>query len=285
MAVKKPLIFLLVIPLSLFILSHTVPFLYGVGLSFFDWQGNFVGLKNYISVFKDTTFWNSLGFTLTYSLIVTCSMTFLGLFIGIFINSLKMGQAFVRSILLIPWAISLTAWGLLMQIALNQQFGVVNYALVHLGILKSGLSWLGDPSLAKVSVILARIFRDVWFSALLFLAARQTIPIELYEESGLSGAGPWQNLRYVTLPMLRTTILYVGVILFIFSLQEFDLIFALTGGGPGFATEVTSLTIYREGIRYGNYEYGTAIATVWSLIISLFVVVFFAPIQRRVIEE
>jgi len=282
---KKSLIFLLVIPFSFFFVSHLLPFFYGIGLSFFDWRGVYVGMKNYVAVLYDQTFWDSIKFTLFYSGIVALSMTFIGLFIGVFINSLGFGQGFAKSVLLIPWAISLTAWGLLAQIALSQQFGVVNDLLLSFGFIQSRLSWLGDPVMARASVILARIFRDVWFSGLLFLAACQLIPVELYEESRVAGAGIIQNFIYVTLPSLRPTMLFVGTILFIFSLQEFDLIFSLTGGGPGFATEVASLNIYRHGIRYGNYEYGIAVSTIWSLFISAFVVTIFAPLQRRVIEQ
>jgi len=282
---RKRLIFLLIIPLSFFLVSHTIPFFYGVGMSFYDRGGNFVGFENFLSLFKDATFRSSIGFSLVYSLAVTVAMTFFGLFIGIYINTLVVGQGFVKSVFLIPWAISLTVWGLLARIALSPRFGIVNYFLTSFGFLESPVTWLGDPFLAKISVIVAVIYKDVWFSALLFLAARQNIPSELYEEGKVAGATPWQTLRYITLPLLRPAILYIGVILFIFSLQAFDSIYALTGGGPGFATEVASITIYREGVRYGNFEYGIASATIWSLIISAFVITVFAPAQRRVVER
>jgi len=284
MSMRKSLIFLLVIPFSFFILSHTVPLLYGIGLSFHDWRGNFVGVTNYIAVLNDLRFWNSLQFTLIYAAVVTLSMTFLGLFLGIFINQLKTGQALVKSIILIPWAISLTAWGLLGQVALSRQFGVVNDVLLRLGITETALAWLGESTLAKISVMLSRIYKDVWFSALLFLTARQTIAPELYEESKVCGAGAWQNFWYITLPLLKPSILFIGTVLFIFALQEFDLIFALTKGGPGFATEVASINIFRQGVRYGKYEYATAVATIWSLIITVFVILIFAPLQRRTLE-
>ncbi|HSV32377.1 MAG TPA: sugar ABC transporter permease [Atribacteraceae bacterium] len=282
---KKALILLLVIPFSLFVISHLLPFFYGIYLSFFDWRGNYVGFRNYLAVFNDRAFWDSIRFTFIYSGTVTLGMTVVGLFIGVFINSLGFGQGFAKSVLLLPWAISLTAWGLLSQIALSQQFGVVNDLLLRFGFIESRIAWLGDPSMARLSVFIARIFRDVWFAGLLFLAACQLIPVELYEESRVSGAGVLQNFVYVTLPSLRTTIIFVGTILFIFSLQEFDLIFSLTGGGPGMATEVASLNIYRHGILYGDFEYGIAISTVWSLFISLFVVTIFAPLQRRMLEQ
>lgn len=280
----KSLLLLLALPLSLFFVSHTIPFFYGIHFSFFDSLGRLVGLRNYAHLFQDRVFWNAFGFTFLYAGVVACAMTFLGLFVGIFINSLGVGQGVAKSILLVPWAISLTAWGLLSQIALSQQFGIVNHFLLRFGLTGQRLSWLGDPTLARISVILARIYKDVWFSGLLFLAARQNIPLELYEESSLSGAGPLQNLWYITLPLLRPATLYIGVILFVFALQDFDLIYALTGGGPGFATEVVSINIYRHGMRYGNYEYGMATAVVWSAMILAFVALIFAPVQRRVVE-
>lgn len=282
---RKSLLLLLILPLSLFLVSHTIPFFYGVSFSFFDSSGRFAGFRNYARLFQDRVFWSAFGFTILYAGVVACAMTFLGLFVGIFVNSLEIGQGLMKSVLLIPWAISLTAWGLLSQIALSQQFGIVNHLLLRLGLIDQRLSWLGEPTLARVSVILARIYKDVWFSGLLFLAARQNIPPELYEESTLSGAKPLQNLWYITLPLLRPAILYVGVILFTFALQDFDLIYTLTGGGPGFATEVVSINIYRHGMRYGNYEYAMATAVVWSAMILAFVALVFAPLQRRVVES
>lgn len=285
MVKTRPLIILLVIPFSFFILSFTVPLFYGIVMSFYNSKGSFVGLANYISIFHDEKFWNSLSYTLTYSVAVAGVMTILGLFIGVFINQIGKGDRFVKSIMLIPWAISLTAWGLLGQIVFSRQFGIVNDLLIRLGLAKQGISWLGQPTVAKITIMLSRIYKDVWFSALLFLVARQTIPFEFYEEGKVSGANAWQILWQITFPLLRTTMLYVGIILFIFALQEFDLVYALTRGGPGFATETAAVTIYRNGVLYGNYEYGTAVATMWSLIITVIVIIFFAPLQMRSIER
>jgi ABC-type sugar transport system permease subunit len=279
------LILLLAVPFTLFILSFTVPLFYEIGLSFYNARGSFVGLANYISLFHDEKFWSSLSYTITYSVVVAGVMSFLGLFIGVFINQLGSGDRFVKSIMLIPWAISLTAWGLLGQIVFSRQFGIVNDLLIRLGLTRQGIPWLGNPSVAKLTIMVSRIYKDVWFSALLFLVARQTIPYELYEEGRVSGANAWQIFWKITFPLLRTTMLYVGIILLIFALQEFDLVYALTRGGPGFATETAAVTIYRNGVLYGNYEYGTAVAAMWSLVITVIVIIFFAPLQMRAIER
>ena len=270
-------ILLLLIPFSVFFISFTVPLIWAVELSFFK-EGAFVGLANYARAFRDAAFWNSIGFTLLYAVSVTAVNTLLGFFLALAINRLDWSQGIAKAFMLVPWAISLTAWGLIMQIMTSQNFGVLNDLLLRLGLLRQRVSWLGIAAFARPTVMAARVYKEVWFATLLFLVARQTLPEELYEEGKVSGANPWQTLRYITAPLLRNTALYVLTILAIFALQEFDLIYALTRGGPGFATETAALIIYRMGIMFGNYEQGTAFTTVWSLLISFFVVADIRPV-------
>ena len=280
----KSSILLLIIPFAAFFISFTVPLFWAIWLSFF--KGDvFVGLANYLRAFRDAAFWNSIGFTLLYSIIVTAVMTALGFFFALAINQLDWSQGTAKAVMLVPWAISLTAWGLFMQIATSQNFGIVNDLLLRLGLIRHRISWLGIAAYAKPTVMVARIVKDVWFSTLLFLVARQTLPEELYEEGKVNGANPWQTFRYITAPLLRNTALYVLTILAIFALQEFDLIYALTRGGPGFATETAALIIYRMGIMFGNYELGTSFTTVWSLLISFFVVLIFGRILLRTVDR
>ncbi len=282
---SKSSILLLLVPFATFFLSFTVPLIWGIWLSLYDSEGLFVGLANYVKVFKDVSFWSSITFTLVYSASVTLVMTVLGFFIALAVNQFRRGEGVAKTVMLIPWAISLTAWGLLMQIVTSGSFGILNDLLLRLGLIRQRISWLGDPQLARLTVIASRIVKDVWFSTLLFLVARQTLPEELYEEGKVNGANPLQAFWYITVPLLRTTMMFVLVIVLIFALQEFDLIFALTRGGPGFATEVAALSIYRFGIQFGRYELGTALTTVWSLLISLFVVLVFGRVLIRTVDK
>jgi len=282
---SKSSILLLLVPFATFFLSFTVPLIWGVWLSLYNSDGLFVGLANYLKVFKDASFWSSISFTLVYSVSVTLVMTVLGFFIALAVNQLRQGGGLAKAVMLIPWAISLTAWGLLMQIVTSGSFGILNDLLLRLGLIRQRVSWLGDPELARLTVIASRIIKDVWFATLLFLVARQTLPEELYEEGKVNGANPLQVFRYITVPLLRTTMMFVVVILLIFALQEFDMIFSLTRGGPGFATEVAALSIYRFGIQFGRYEMGTALTTVWSLLISLFVVLVFGRVLIRTVDS
>jgi multiple sugar transport system permease protein len=285
MARSKSSILLLLVPFAVFFVSFTVPLIWGILLSLYDSEGLFVGLANYVKVVKDASFWSSITFTLVYSACVTLVMTVLGFFIALAVNQLRHGVGVAKTVMLIPWAISLTAWGLLMQIITSGSFGILNDLLLRLGIIRQRISWLGDPDLARLTVIASRTVKDVWFSTLLFLVARQTLPEELYEEGKVSGANPLQAFWYITVPLLRTTMMFVVVFVLIFALQEFDMIYALTRGGPGFATEVAALSIYRFGIQFGRYEMGTALTAVWSLLISLFVVLVFGRVLIRTVDK
>ncbi len=278
-------ILMLLVPFAAFFLSFTVPLLWGVWLSLFNSKGVFVGILNYKRAFRDAAFWSSITFTLIYSGGVTAAMTVLGFFIALCINQLGRGQGIVKTTVLIPWAISLTAWGLLMQVITSQSFGMLNDLLLRIGIVGERISWLGTEEYARPTVMVARTLKDVWFATLLFLVARQTLPEELYEEGKVSGANPWQAFRYITVPIMRNTMLFVVTILLIFSLQEFDLIFALTRGGPGFATETAALSIYRWGLIFGKYELGTAYTSMWSVLISVFVVLVLGRVLMRAIDK
>lgn len=278
-------ILLLLVPFSLFFLGFTVPLLWGVWMSLFSDTGAFVGLGNYVRTFKDASFWSSISFTFIYAGSVTVAMVILGYFIALAVNQLGRGEAVAKTVMLIPWAISLTAWGLAMQIITSQDFGILNDLLLRLHVIKARISWLGVAAYARPMVIVSRIIKDMWFSTLLFLVARQTLPVELYEEGKVSGANPWQAFWHITTPLLRPTMLYVTTILLIFAFQEFDMIYALTRGGPGFATETAALSIYRWGILFGKYSLGTAYTTVWSLFVSIFVVAILGRILIRAIDR
>jgi len=258
MARSRFSILMLLIPFALFFLSFTVPLIWGMFLSLYNSKGVFVGFGNYVRTFKDASFWSSISFTFIYAEATTGLMVVFGYFFALVINQLGRGESLAKAVMLVPWAISLKAWGLMMQIVTSQDFGVLNDILLRLHLIKTRISWLGGESYARVMVIASRVVKEVWFSTLLFLVARQTLPLELYEEARVSGASAWQALWRITTPLMRTSMLYTLTIVLIFSLQEFDMIYALTRGGPGFATETAALSIYRWGILFGKYELGTA---------------------------
>jgi ABC-type sugar transport system permease subunit len=276
---------MLLVPFAIFFLSFTVPLIWGMVSSLYNSRGVFVGFGNYLRAFKDASFWSSITFTFIYAGASTGLMVVFGYFFALFINQLGRGEAVAKTVMLIPWAISLTAWGLMMQTVTSQDFGILNDLLLRMHLIKSRISWLGVESMARPMVISSRVVKEVWFATLLFLVARQTLPAELYEEAKVSGANPWQVLWRITTPLMSTSALYTVTIVLIFSLQEFDMIYALTRGGPGFSTETAALSIYRWGILFGKYELGTAYTTIWSLFVSLLVVVGLGRVLIRNIDR
>jgi len=279
-ATLTTLLFMFIIPFSFFIVSHLIPLFYGVYMSFMDREGHFIGLGNYIRLIDDYRFWGSIRFTFLYAIASALLNTFLGLLIGVFINSLRRGQNILKATFLIPWIIPLTIWGLEFRIVFSRDFGIVNYLLHTLGLIKEPIPWLGEPIPAKLSVILTDVYKNVWYAALLFLVACQNIPRDLYEAAQIDGATSFSMFRHITLPLLRRTMFFVGSIIFIFALQGFDLIYGLTYGGPGYATHTAALYIFRQSLHYGDYEYGTAISTIWALMIFGIVGTAFALIWR-----
>ncbi len=285
MARPRLSILMLLIPFAIFFLSFTVPLIWGMAQSLYNSKGVFVGFGNYLRAFKDASFWSSITFTFIYAGASTGLMVVFGYFIALFINQLGRGEAVAKTVMLIPWAISLTAWGLMMQTVTSQDFGILNDLLLRMHLIRSRISWLGVESMARPMVIASRVVKEVWFATLLFLVARQTLPVELYEEAKVSGANPWQVLWRITTPLMSTSALYTITIVLIFSLQEFDMIYALTRGGPGFSTETAALSIYRWGILFGKYELGTAYTTIWSVFVSLLVVVILGRVLIRNIDR
>lgn len=272
---------LLAVPFLVFFCCFTVPLFWGFWMSFYNRDGVFVGLQNYINAFKNQAFRSSLSFTLINTASVVSIMSLLGLVIALGINHLTWGNGIARSVMLIPWAISLTAWGLFTKIVTSEQFGILNDILLRLGLIRHRISFLGGITSARLTVIVARIAKDLWFSALLFLVARQTITPEFYEEGKVIGASAWQCFWHITLPTMRNTILYVITIQMVFAFQEFDLVYSLARGGPGSATSTVAVGIFLHGVLFGNYEYGTALTVVWSMIVSFFVVIVFGRIMLK----
>ena len=237
-------------------------------------------MGNYLRLIDDYRFWGSIRFTFLYAIASALLNTFLGLLIGVFISSLKRGQGILKATFLIPWIIPMAIWGLEFRIIFSRDFGLLNYFLLSLGLIKEPIAWLGEAIPAKLSIILVAVYRYVWYSALLFLVSCQNIPRDLYEAAEIDGATSFNMFLHITLPLLRRTMLFVGSMIFLGALQAFDLIYALTYGGPGYATHTAALYIFRRSLHYGEFEYGTAVSTVWALIIFCIVGTSFALLWK-----
>lgn len=236
-------------------------------------QPVFSGLDNYGRMMQDGRFWQSLGNSTIFTLGSVTLELILGMGIALVLNQAFRGRGIVRTIAILPWALPTALIALAWTWIFNDQYGVVNDILLRLGLIKTGINWLGDPRLAMVAVIIADVWKTTPFISILLLAGLQSISNDLYEAQAIDGATPWQSFQRITLPLLMPQI----VIALLFRLAQafgiFDLISVMTGGGPGGATEMVSLYIYATIMRYLDFGYGAALVVVTFLLLVLAVAI------------
>ncbi|MFN6559413.1 MAG: carbohydrate ABC transporter permease [Nostoc sp. ChiSLP01] len=230
-------------------------------------QPVFSGLDNYVRMVGDGRFWQSLWATTAFTTASVLLELLLGLLIALVLNQAFFGRGIVRTTAILPWALPTALIGLAWAWIFNDQFGVVNDILRRLGLIKTGINWLGDPTLAMGAAIFADVWKTTPFISILLLAGLQSISKDLYEAYSVDGANPWQSFRNITLPLLLPQILIAVLFRFAQAFGIFDLIVVMTGGGPGGATEVVSLYIYSTVMRYLDFGYGAALVVVTFLIL------------------
>ncbi len=228
----------------------------------------FVGLQNYLDVFADSTFWTSLLNTAYFVLVGVPLTLVLGLLIA---NALNRGVTRFRTAFRVgyylPVITSIVAIAVVWRFLLAPDAGLINMVLSGLGI--KGPDWLADPVFAMPSIIAMAVWRNLGFAMVVFLAGMQAIPTSLYEAAAIDGAGRWQAFRYVTIPMLRPTILFMTVITTIGYLQLFEEPFVMTDGGPLDKTLSVTMYMFRQGFRFFHQGYASAIAYLLFVIVAI----------------
>jgi ABC-type sugar transport system permease subunit len=230
-----------------------------------------VGLKNYIDLFADSKFWTAL-FNTFYFVVVGVPLTLaFGLLIA---TALSRGVSRFRTAFRVgyylPVITSIVAIAVVWRFLLNPDVGLINMLLSGLGI--TGPAWLADPVFAMPSIIAMAVWRNLGFAMIVFLAGLQAIPSSLYEAAAIDGAGRWQGFRYVTIPMLRPTILFMTVITTIGYLQLFEEPFVMTGGGPLDATLSVTMYMYQRG--FTDWDQGAASAIAYVLFVIVAIIAF-----------
>jgi multiple sugar transport system permease protein len=246
-------------------------------------QPVFSGFSNYVRMSGDGRFWQSFGTTTVFTFATVFLELLLGLGIALVLNKQFFGRGVVRTIAILPWALPTALIGLAWAWIFNDQFGIVNDILLRLGLIQTGINWLGDPILAMIAVIVADVWKTTPFISILLLAGLQSISSDLYEAHAIDGATPWQSFYQITLPLLIPQILIATLFRFAQAFGVFDLISVMTGGGPGGATEVVSLYIYSTIMRYLDFGYGAALVVcTFMLLIAAVVIASFLLNKSRV---
>jgi multiple sugar transport system permease protein len=218
----------------------------------------FVGLRNYVELLGDARLRISIVRSLLFAGGVVSLKLVIGLLVALFLNQTFGGRGFIRSIVLLPWSLPLVVSVLIFTWMYNDMFGVFNFLLIKGGLIDLPLIFLGDRKLALLSGLLINVWRGIPFFAINLLAGLQAIPDELYDAGQVDGASSLQLFRHVTLPSLRTVMLIVFLLSFIWTSNDFTTFWILTRGGPGTATEVFSIVTYK--IAFIGLELGKAAA-------------------------
>jgi multiple sugar transport system permease protein len=255
------------VPGGLLILLIVIPPILAVfGMSFFrinllrDTNTPFVGLFNYQRIPGDAEFLDAVPRTILFALGTTVLTVPLALACALLLNRKFRGAAYLGVAVLLPWAVAPVVTGLYWKFILQSNFGLATGILTALGVVHGPVTWLGDSNVALGSAMVATAWSRVPLPALLLLASLKTIPDSLYRAAKMDGATSWQTFRYVTLPGIRNTLLVVTILTIILALQVFDVLFTLTGGGPGRSTTVISYFVYLTAVNELNFGYASTLA-------------------------
>jgi len=241
----------------------------------------FVGLKNYVELTGDPVFrkvvWNSAVFTVAS---VTVKLV-IGLLMALSLHKALFARRLVRGILLLPWVVPTVITALAWHWMFDALRGFINVSLETLGLIGEPIAWLGQPSTAMMAVVVVNIWRGFPFFGVSLLAGLQAIPADLYEAAAVDGASATQRFRHVTLPGLRPVIFVTTLISTIFTLNDFNIVYVMTRGGPGIATHILATYTYEVGFQ--ALRWGRAVAV--SMYLMPLVVVMIVVLARRLTRE
>ncbi|WLD91654.1 carbohydrate ABC transporter permease [Alkalihalobacillus sp. AL-G] len=282
---ERAYIWMAVPALIIFFVFHTYPALQGIFYSFTDWKGygdwNFVGFKNYLNVFQDDRAGSAYLFTFKFAIVSTILVNIFSLFIAVGLNTKIKFQKTLRAVYFLPNILSILIVGY-----------IFNFIFAHflpqiadsLGITALSKNILGNPDLAWIGIVIVAVWQAVAFNTILYLAGLATISEDLYEAASIDGAGAWKKFWKITFPMIAPFFTINMVLAMKNFLMVFDHIIALTGGGPGQATESISLLIYRGGFQGGEFAYQSANAVIYFIVILVVSVVQIKILQRREVQ-
>lgn len=282
----------LILPLAFYIIFFLLPSVMGIGYSFTDWNSrsvlngtHFVGLQNYIEIFtSDTDYLSGIGHTLMFTVVSNIVKLIPALLIAIMLQEGLKGKGAYRTIMYLPSILPFVIIGLVFKSILNYNNGLLNaiFDAFHLGFLKQ--KWLSDLAVVWKSIVGVDAWRGIGYVMTIFLAGLNTIPKSYYEAAQIDGASFWQRLRYVTLPMLSGAIMINLVFGVTYGLKVFDIIYVLTNGGPGHATEVLTTYAFQLYSR-GQYGMSTALNSILLFITAVVGVLIVRTLGKQEVQQ
>ncbi len=262
--------YLFIAPGMLGLLVFTLfPVLFALGISFTNWsilaKPEFVGAANYLKLTRDPVFSKVMLNTLYYTAVSVPLNLIFSLFFAVILNQKIRFLALFRTAYFLPVVSASVAVSMVWMWLLDSNFGLINTALVATGL--DPVAWLSNPKTAMPAIIIVSVWKSMGWNMIIYLAALQDVPEELYDAAKIDGANKWKMFRFVTLPLITPAIFFTAITGFIGSFQGFDLVYNMTQGGPARSTSVIGYYIWEQAFKYSKMGYGAALAYVLFLVI------------------
>ncbi|MFD0713368.1 carbohydrate ABC transporter permease [Paenibacillus sp. GCM10027626] len=272
---REPVYALLLLPaLAIYLVFFVYPTVSTFYYSFTNWSDvnpdrvSFVGFRNYKLIFQEDIYLTGIRNTMTYAVVSTVMINLLAIPLAVVLNRKLKTRLLLRSVFFMPAVFSPLIIGFLWSYLYStSEFGLINQGLEKLGL--GSVNFLGDPRLAIYAVIFTQVWQWVGYNMVIYLANLQSINPEYYEAAQLDGASPWQAFRSVTLPLLAPAITFCTVTVMISGLKVFDIVYSLTSGGPGHATETIVSLMVKKGLGEGFYAQGSAFGIVFVIMVGI----------------
>jgi multiple sugar transport system permease protein len=248
--------------------------------SFIKPQLEFVGLKHYLRMLQDPTFWQVVRNSVVWTIAVVLSQFLVGLATALLLNEKFVGRAIVRGIVIICWVTPGVITGLLWRLMYDPQLGIINGILAALGVPDPTIPWLGMTSTAMAALVVTAIWKGAPFSTVMYLAALQNVPEELMDAAKIDGANSWQRLRYVTIPEITPIIRITILLTTVWTFNYFEIIYIMTNGGPGDSTHIFPTFIYKLAFTQVRTGLASAYGIVSVLILASFAVLYIRELNR-----
>jgi multiple sugar transport system permease protein len=267
----RPALLLMAPFLILYVVFIIGPSIYMVVMSFFDTSlvrsglGAFAGVRNYADALGSSAFWASMWHTIWFTILTTPPLVVLAFVFALLADRVSRGRWFFRLAFFMPYILPSAVVALIWMWLYTPELGLLGRVATSLGFEEP--SWLGNPSLAMWSLALTTLWWTLGFNFVLYLAGLQDIPRDLYEAAAIDGAGPWQQIRRITIPMLARTTSLVVVLQVIASLKVFDQMYIMTSGGPNFSTRPALEYIYDVGFTDFRVGYASAASTLFFILV------------------
>lgn len=267
-----------------FFVLYVVPTFVSFYYSLTRWtlfESEFIGFDNYVAFFREPALFRGLTNTLIYAVVTSGAKVVIGLLLAVLLTAPIVGRGFLRSVLFFPVLVSTIGVGLTFTVLMNPTEGLINQGLGLVGI--DGPAWLVDPKLALLSVALVDIWKGVGLATVIYIAGIVSIPSEYFEAAKVDGANAWKNFRHIILPLSFPATATVILLSLIGGLRSFDLIWAMTKGGPGFTSDVIASVIYKQ-YQAGFYGLSSAANVVLFLVVAVIIFPLSAFLNRRQVE-